>query len=216
MALSDVDLTPLLERRPARAPDYAAENATLLRLGNELANPTGDILGALAEQAARLCAAGSAGISILEPGAVEPIFRWHALRGEWAKYEGQGLPRGGSPCGVTIERNRVCLMRQPQRHFPAVAAADPPIHEVLLAPFPILGEPLGTVWIISHDMAKGKGREFDAEDARVVQNLARFASNAFLLQHQIRHATELRDDLYRANRRLTRILQQFTGATTAE
>jgi hypothetical protein len=78
------------------------------------------------------------------------MFRWHAIRGHWSKYEGQGLPRDGSPCGVTIARNQTCLMSHPERHFIAVAAADPPIDEVLLTPFLVLGEPLATVRVIFH------------------------------------------------------------------
>ena len=50
-------------------------------------------------------------------------------------------------------------------------------------------------------------RAFDGEHARLVEGLARFASNAFLLQQQARNAVVARDEMYRANRRLTRILQ---------
>lgn len=177
IALSEIDRTPLLAARPTRVPEFAAENAALRRLASELTNPASDVLAALAEVALDLCAADSAGISVLEPDAPEPMFRWHAIRGEWSKYQGQGLPRHGSPCGVTIERNQTCLMGHPERHFPAVAAADPQIGEVLLSPFVILGEPLGTVWVIFHEVEGRPRRFFDNEHVRLMENLARFASN---------------------------------------
>lgn len=209
--LRDVDRTPLLALRPARLPDHAAENRELQRLGDELANPGGNVLAVLAESALRLCAAHSAGISVLEPDGAEPIFRWHAIQGEWARYEGQGLPRNGSPCGITIGRNQLCLMHRPERHFTAMAAVDPTIDEVVLAPFLVLGQPLGTVWVIFHEHAGETNRPFDGEDARVLQSLARFASNAFLLQEQARNALEARDEIYRVNRRLRKILQELSG-----
>ena len=209
VTLPDIDHTPRLAARPMREPDHRAENRALHRLADEVADPAGNVLAVLAEVALELCGADSAGTSILEPGATGPMFRWHAIRGEWAKYEGQGLPRDGSPCGVTIARNDTCLMSHPERFFPAVAAADPPIAEVLLAPFLILGEPLGTVWVIFHDGNARAARAFDREHARQVEVLARFASNAFLLQQQAANAVEARDEMYRANRRLTRILQEL-------
>ena len=207
--LLEIDRTPLLAARPTRAPDYASENAGLLRLASELANPASNVLSALAEVALELCSADSAGISVLEPGGPDPMFRWHAIRGDWSKYEGQGLPRDGSPCGVTIARNQTCLMSHPERHFTAVAAADPQIDEVLLSPFVILGEPLGTVWVIFHETEGRPRRAFDGEHVRLTENLARFASDAFLLQEQVRNATEARDEALRANRRLMKILQRL-------
>lgn len=203
--LSEIDCTPLLASRPSRPADHARENEALQRLGGELANPGGNVLAALAQAALELCDADSAGISILEPDGAQPMFRWHAIRGAWAKYEGQGLPRDESPCGVTVARNETCLMRRPERCFPAVLGADPRIAEVLLTPFLILGEPLGTVWVIFHEEGEPR-RQFDREHARTIESLARFASNAFLLQEQARHATEARDEIFRVNRRLTKIL----------
>lgn len=209
-ALASIDRTALLAMRPARAAEHAAENQALQRLGHELANPGGDVLAALAQEALELCRADSAGISVLEPGVPQPVFRWHAIRGRWAQYQGQGLPRNGSPCGVTIGRNQTCLMTHPERVYPGVAAAEPAIEEVLLAPFSILEQPLGTVWVIFHAEPRARGA-FDREDARLVQSLARFASNAFLVQQQARSAVEARDEIYRSNRRLMKILKSVGG-----
>jgi len=207
-ALDEVDITAALQSRRAREPDFRLESEGMMLLADELARPEGDVLGALSEIALRHCRADSAGISILEPDGAEDLFRWHAVRGAWACYEGGGLPRNASPCGATIARNAPVLMREPHRVYPRVRDAAPPIHEVLLAPFLILGEPVGTVWVISHSAA----REFDAEDSRIVTRLARFASTAFLLREDTRRAAEARDDVLRVNARLKRIIESLESA----
>ena len=70
--LSEIDRTQLLAARGTRAPDFGSENAALQRLAGALADPAGNVLDALAEVALELCAADSAGISLLEPGGPEP------------------------------------------------------------------------------------------------------------------------------------------------
>ena len=41
----------------------------------------------------------------------------------------------------------------------------PPIVEVLLIPFHVADEPIGTIWAIAHD----ESRKFDAEDERIMR-----------------------------------------------
>lgn len=208
MDIGELDTTARLRERPSRAPDYEVEADALHELAGELERADGDVLGKLADLALRICRAQSSGISILEPDGDRQIFRWHAVRGKWAHFEGQGLPREASPCGITVARRRTFVMKRPGLVFPEVAKAEPSISEVLLSPFEILGETLGTVWVIAHD----ESVVFDAEDARIVERLARFASRAFLLQERASHAVEMRDEMYRANRRLTKIVQGVQAA----
>jgi signal transduction histidine kinase/ActR/RegA family two-component response regulator len=85
------------------------------------------------------------------------------------------------------------LMAQPERHYGGFADA-PSIAEVLLIPFHHQGKPVGTVWVIAHDAT----RSFDAEDARVLTVLSRFASVAY----QLLVARELRTLAGAAERRL--------------
>jgi GAF domain-containing protein len=77
----------------------------------------------------------------------------------------------------------------------------------------ILGEPLGTVWVIFHELDARPRRAFDNEHVRLMESLARFASNAFLLQEQARNATEVRDEALRTNRRLMTLLQRLGHAS---
>jgi GAF domain-containing protein len=203
--ISHLDITAQLSARPARTAAYEAEAGAMLLLAGELERAEGDVLGRLAQVALELCRAQSAGISILEADGTRQIFRWHAIRGAWAHFEGQGLPRDASPCGITVARGQTFLMEQPGLVFPEVAKASPPIAEVLLTPFRILGETVGTVWVIAHD----ESVRFDAEDARLVERLARFASTAFLLREQVSHAMEVRDQVFRSNRRLVKIVEEL-------
>lgn len=209
--LQELIVTEEALRRPARSADPAAENRALRMLVRELENPHGDVLTRLCEVAMKSCLAQSAGVSLIENDGVQKVFRWHAIAGLWAKYTGGGLPRNASPCGLVIDRNATLVMARPHEAFPLVAQADPPIAEVLLAPFHILGEPVGTVWVISHD----DGRKFDAEDARVVESLAPVAAAIFLARNELKHAAETRDEALRSNERLKRTVERLLPAIEA-
>lgn len=207
MSPQDIDITHELRRRAARPPDYQAEARLLKELGEELGRPQGDVLARLTEGAMAYCRADASGISLLEPDGAEEMFRWVAIRGSWSQYEGGGLPRSASPCGVTVSRNQVVLMRAPHLAYDKVRGS-PEIQEVLLAPFSILDQPVGTVWVITHDPAVN----FDAEDARLVGELAKFASKAFLLVEQMKRAQSNSEELARANVRLRRELERALAA----
>lgn len=211
MEIAELDITPRLRERPARAPGYEAEADAMQSLAEELERPNGDVLAKLADIALDLCGAQSSGISILEPDGMRQVFRWHAVRGEWAHFEGGCLPRDASPCGITVARGTTFLMERPGLVFPEVAKATPRIVEVLLAPFRILGQTLGTVWAIAHD----ESIAFDAEDARIVERLADFASTAFLLRSEVTHAIEMRDEACRSNQRLMKLVARLQASREA-
>ena len=181
--VSNVIITGELDRRPSRAPDYEAENRALAALAEAMSTDPGTVLQQLAEWAMDLTHSDSAGISLLEPGGEQDSFRWAATAGAWAPYRNGTMPREASPCGEVIAREAVLLMRNPERSFPALLQAEPGISEGLLAPFHLGGVPVGTVWTIKHSP---DGR-FEAEDARVLKSLARFASAA----HQTVQALQL-------------------------
>jgi signal transduction histidine kinase len=167
-----------LRTRFQREPDYQIESRTLVGLAKRLATDPRQILQALVESALELCNAGSTGISILdsETGGDPSLFRWRALAGPWAgKYLGATLPREHSPCGVVLSRNSIQLMSDPAEHYDYVGALNPPCHEVLLIPFRLGTEPIGTIWAAMHD----QDRHFDAEDARLLSSLAEFASAGY-------------------------------------
>lgn len=171
-----------IERRASRAPDFEAENRALTAIAQEMSNSPATVLRRLAECVLELCRAGSAGVSLLEPGGERGIFRWHAITGELSPYQGGMMLWEESACAIVIERDEVLLFSQPERTFPALRGIEPLIREVLLAPFSLHGKPVGTVWAIAHNPE----RQFDAEHARVLASLARFASAA----HQVIHGLE--------------------------
>ncbi|MEP6782597.1 MAG: GAF domain-containing protein, partial [Acidobacteriota bacterium] len=101
-------------------------------------------------------------------------FRWPAIAGEWTPYVGGGTPRSFGPCGTVLDRDTTILFVHPERHFGYLESATPSIEEALLVPFYVNGEAVGTIWAISHSPS----RQFDAEDARLLNALARFTAVA--------------------------------------
>jgi hypothetical protein len=207
--LENILLDAELRQRPSRPVDHAATNRALESIARELSNPGARILKALTDATLALCDAHSAGISILESDGGHPVFRWHAISGAWSGFEGGCLPRNASPCGVVLDTNAAHLMRSPERHFVDVRGAEPKIHEVLLAPFHVMGEAVGTVWVLSHD----ESRRFDAEDLRRVGQVAPFAAAAYCLMESQRNAVQNANELARYNERLVRENRRLQAAT---
>jgi signal transduction histidine kinase len=165
--LADVDIVAELAVRPSRLPDYEREHHAFALLTAELSENPRNMLQKLAEVAVQLCDAHTAGISLLEGD----VFRWEAVAGVFAAARGGTMPRSESPCGVCIDRGATQLMRFADRCFPALSA-NPRFVEMLLIPFYDHGVAVGTVWVVSHTLA----RTFDREDERIVRALSGFAS----------------------------------------
>lgn len=175
----DSVLFPLVDHAQPRAPDYAAENAMLLWLSDELSRAPADIFRKLAEATMQLTGAQTAGISLLDPARGR--FVWPAVAGEWSTFTGGEMPGDFSPCAVVLARDRALLFRHPERHFQYIAAATPAIAEGLLAPFHIDGQAMGTVWAIHHR----EDRHFDREDERALVSLTRFTAAAYRTLTQV-------------------------------
>ncbi|UQA55785.1 GAF domain-containing protein [Polyangium aurulentum] len=141
-----------------------------------MAGPLEDVLPKLTSLALALCRAGSAGVSVLEAQDGREVFRWHAVVGPFEPNQGLTLPRNKSLCDTVIARNDTLLFPEPERHF-GRAPAGPPIIEALTVPFHDGGNPVGTLWVLSHS----EGRHFDAEDGRLLTSLSRFATAALTL-----------------------------------
>ena len=171
-SFQDIDISRELAVRPPRVVNLERERDGLVVLAAELtANPR-NMLHKLVEVAVDLCAADSAGISLLDG----TVFRWEAVAGQVESARGRTLPRDQSPCGLCIDRNRTHLMHLPDRHFPALAS-EPRFVELLLIPFHSRGTSVGTVWIVSHSA----DRRFDREDERTMRVLADFAAAGWQL-----------------------------------
>jgi signal transduction histidine kinase len=165
--------TDELSRRPARPPDYAAENRALVALVEAMTAAPDDILQYLAETALDLCRADSAGLSLLD--TERRRFRWAAVAGRWANHLGGGTPRDFGPCGTVLDRDAALLFSRPERHYHYLDFAKPYMEEGLLIPFYVGGQAVGTIWILAHEPS----RKYDSEDLRVMTNLAHFAAAAY-------------------------------------
>lgn len=175
LPLDSVIANEELSRRRPRHRMHDAVNQALANLARELATSPRRVLQKLADTALELCQAHSAGVSLLEEEGERRIFRWHAVSGQWASHLWSTMPREFSPCGTVLDRQAAQLMILPERHFTPLLQVTPKVHEVLLIPFSVHGEIVGTVWVIAHD----ETRRFDSEDRRVVSNLAKFAAEAY-------------------------------------
>ncbi len=171
--LESILITEQLQQRTSRRPDHQAENRTLAALVQALADSPDTILQALAEQVLELLGTGSAGISLLTKDGQR--FWWAAIAGQWSAHLGGGTPRDFGPCGDVLDRDAPLLFTHWERRYPYLAAATPLAEEGLLVPFRAGGKAVGTIWAMAHDPE----RKFDAEDLRLLESLARFASAAY-------------------------------------
>jgi two-component sensor histidine kinase len=141
-----------------------------------------------------LCGGQSAGISLYEAKPPGPgIFRWHHLAGRYANFLGGTTPRDFSPSGVCLDQDHPILMARPERVYAFLSETGVPNYEVLLVPlYAGQPDPLGTLWVISHDEAI----HFDSGDVRVTSELAAFAGIALKM---IRDASVLQTSEERLN-----------------
>jgi two-component sensor histidine kinase len=131
-----------------------------------------EVLPRLVKLGMEICGAHSAGISIYEPEAAR--FRWFALAGELATFEGATTPRNFSPCGVCLDLAEPILMERPERAYDWIAEAGITVPEVLLVPLTVKGgDAIGTLWLVSPEPG-----HFNREHARVMAELAAFAGMA--------------------------------------
>lgn len=190
----------VLATRPPRAVSLEAENRALCDLAQALARGDGDVLQLLVDRALALCGAHSAGVSLIEFDGADKVFRWRAVAGRWSHYLLGSMPRNASPCGTVVDRHAAQLMPKPDAYYPAMRAAIPLAAEALLVPFDLMGETVGTVWIVSHD----ETLHFAAEDLRTIRRLANFAAASYFSEATLRKTLEDREELIRANDRLKR------------
>jgi len=174
VSLESILCTEELTRRPSRPPDHEKESHALNFLVQALVNSPNTILQTLADTILEVLSCGSAGISLLtSDGGTR--FYWPAIAGIWKSHIGGGTPRNFGPCGDVLDRNRSLLFKHVERRYTYFQPVQPAVEEALLAPFYIAGTAVGTVWAIMHDDA----RQFDAEDKRQLEALAKFTSAAY-------------------------------------
>lgn len=184
VSVDDILITTELASRPPRAPDHAAESQALVALVAAMVESPRSVFQKLADTALELCRAGSAGISVWDPASDPEVFRWRAVAGDYSRYLGGTMPRDFSPCGTVLDRNTCLLMADPIRFFPYIGELQSPVRELLLVPFYQGATPVGTVWVVAHDTET----QFDAEDARLLTSLTKFAGAAVLTLNRIEAA----------------------------
>lgn len=177
--LEEILITQELSSRPQRPPDPVAEGAALHRLARTMSTAPNTMPDTLLELAVELCHADTAGLSLLETIPTgEQVFRWTNLSGVLRAHVGGSTPRNFSPCGVCLDRKSTQLFKYPERLFEYFNAVNTPFVEALVVPLvPMGNDPLGTIWILSHDERKA----FDSEDVRIMTSLAEFTSAALQL-----------------------------------
>ncbi|MEG4427442.1 MULTISPECIES: PAS domain-containing protein [unclassified Microcoleus] len=170
--LTDIPIADELSRRIPRSHDRKAENRALQTLARQLATSPHRLLKTLVAIAQDLCDAGSVGVCLLEENATsEQIFRWEALAGAWEAAEHKNTPRKLRLSGTGIDRQTPQLYFAPEKYFTDLQQLEKPIAEALVVPLEVENQPLGAIWIVSHDA----DRQFDAEDLRIAIALADFA-----------------------------------------
>jgi signal transduction histidine kinase len=184
-------ITPHLQERAQRTPDYKIESEILGRCSHTLANSPDEILQFVSDEVMKVTGAQSAGISIAEFEGTNPILRWHATSGLVKPFLHGTMPRDFSPCGVVLQINSVQLMKKPAEFYTYIEGLGLNVDELLLAPFHRNGIPYGTVWAIHHT----SGKQFDAEDSRILRSIANFCSSASIILNSQRIAEQAQNEL---------------------
>ncbi|WP_354124875.1 HWE histidine kinase domain-containing protein [Bradyrhizobium sp. LA6.10] len=165
-------ITDQLADRKADAPDFLREKLAIQNLAAVMSDHPDEVLPRLVKLGMEICGAHSAGISILEPEAGQ--FRWHALAGELATFEGTTTPRNFSPCGVCLDLAEPILMERPERAYDWIRDAGITVPEVLLVPLTVKdSDAIGTLWLVAADAG-----HFNKEHARVMAELSAFTGMA--------------------------------------
>jgi hypothetical protein len=159
--------------------DTAAQVRGMHQLALAFAGPPDTVLQALVDAAVDLCGAESAGISIEREENAAKFYQWVATAGQYGRFLNAMLPLYPSACGVCLERGRPQIFRVSQRFFDMMGIEAPIVTDGMLLPWEA-DETRGTFWIMAHE----KPEAFDAEDLRVMEALADFASMAVMHQRQ--------------------------------
>lgn len=180
--LEDVLYVGELERRACRAPNDDLLGKAMAELLQGFSIKPGSVLQSLTETIQQVLHCDSAGVSLINED--DTRFFWPAISGVLTPHVGEGTPRNFGPCGDVLTFNRTLHMHHMHRRYTYLATV-PVIKEALLAPFHFHGKAVGTVWAIIHEPPNNafssvrQPLEFDREDMRVLDILARLATAAY-------------------------------------
>jgi len=163
-----------------RMPDLRAEREAFDELAIVLADDPARVLPRLLDCVLRLCAAGSAGLSVLQSArGGHSDFVWEVVRGALTAHQGDGTPGNFGPCGLCLDIGTAIVLARPERAFGYLARVQPMIVEALIVPlYAAEGMPLGALWVFHHDPVA----RFGDDDVGLVERLA--APTALALQRR--------------------------------
>ena len=170
-SLTDVLMTADLGNRPVRPIQSSFMNSVIVDLEYQIADDPLNCMQGLARAVMELTGAQSSGVSLLDHNKSKSSFKWYAVSGKWKEYSGHVLPGDAIPCGVAFARKALQLFARPERCFSVLRAFTPPVAEGMYAPFDDGAQVRGVVWGAFHR----KDLQFDAQDAFMLQELARLA-----------------------------------------
>ena len=174
--LEDIDFTR--RKRSTRTNGERAE--AMHRLAQVFAQNPDDVPQRLVDIAVEFCGADSAGISLEDTSATgEPVFRWVAIAGSFAKYIDGVTPRFFSPCGTCLDSGRAQLYRVTKPYYDFLGVMAEPITDGILIPW-VSEQVRGTIWAVAHHSYEA----FDLEDYKLLRSLADFALIALRHQYQ--------------------------------
>ncbi|WP_293126141.1 PAS domain-containing protein [Microcoleus sp. bin38.metabat.b11b12b14.051] len=186
--VADIPIAEELSRRIPRSRDLQSENRALQTLARQLATSPQTLLKTVATIAQDLCGAGSVGVCVSpENVSSEQTWIWEALAGAWAAAEDTNIPRTFLGGGAGLDLQTPQLYLHPEQYFSELQQLEMPIAEALVVPLRSENQPLGAIWIVSHD-----ARQFDAEDLRIAIALADFAVAALKIDRADRTDRALR------------------------
>jgi len=173
-----VRITERLNRRRLRARDFRSHDRMFFSLSREVTRDPSRAPQRLVDAAQRLCAAGSAGISVLRRFPRADYLCWKAVAGLLSEHTDVVVtPRDFSPCGAALESRTAQLFYCPGRFFTYLNSLGATMVELLVVPIQADDLALGTLWVARHDTDE---RQFDAGDLRIMTGLSELA--AFALQ----------------------------------
>lgn len=175
--LDDTYVTAELDSRPSPESDHRQIKQAMQELAAHMVDGPEKVLPRFVELAMQVTGGISSGISISEPDADPPIFRWAYLTGSLAAFEGATTPRDYSPCGVTLDQDKPVLTRHSERSYTWIADVNVILPEVLLVPLHRGTEQLGTLWIVSDKLS-----HFHRGHVEAVTEIAAFVSIALRMQ----------------------------------
>lgn len=158
-----------LQARP-RVRNLRVEEAAFGELTRIPADDPQRALQRIVDMVLYLYGAGSAGLSVLQPGSSgHSDFVWQAVSGALAAHQGDGTPANFSPCGLCLDIGTAIVMARPERAFTYLARVQPAIFEALIVPlYDPDRTPLGALWVVHHDPTA----RFGANDVLSIERFA--------------------------------------------